>query len=302
MLSSQRRFWWLLMASSVIHGILWNMPWLPTVSLPTPTSASIAIRFLSSPANMVSKTAIKAQSPVVSEQTNQQIAEKTAVPEKNNQVKRVLKKNKNHKKKETLTSVAMAPARHEAISTLPAVPLTNSDHLSEPPEKEISTSETQKPDADKPLELLASEIPDNIPATFEKAMETSPSPLTASMGIQQSPNKMDEKHVESGIQKISRSLNAYLRNIDINRYYPRTALRRGIEGHVELAIVFDVTGRVNDVQIAQEAHGSLNEAALELLHDHAEAMAQIIRDFGGDLSVYRSSFQIRLPVHFMLQK
>ncbi len=120
-------------------------------------------------------------------------------------------------------------------STLPPVEISSK----EPVETEVVIAEAQEAESvEEPIE------------TAQLAAIPAPAPVAT-----------DPAHYSRVVQQFNRSL---YQRVNAHVQYPRSALKRRLEGRLELNVVFDQTGSLLEVAVAESSgHRQLDEAALD---------------------------------------
>ena len=121
---------------------------------------------------------------------------------------------------------------------------------------------------------LQKSVPDSLPQTIEQ------------------PPEIPQQQPAPVYSQLQAALQSRLR---FNRHYPRSAIRRGWEGRVELAVQIDTQGQIGMIRILQSSgHSLLDQAAIQSI----EGLARLPE---ADILLDQQAVEITIPVIYRLE-
>ena len=168
-------------------------------------------------------------------------------------------------------------------------PIVARTHTRHKPEKKSDQPQQQSRSEDiisKPVKVAR--IPSTEPVTRQPQKSI---PDTLPQAIEQPPEIPQQQPVPVYSQ-LQAALQSRLR---FNRHYPRSAIRRGWEGRVELAVPIDTQGQIGMVRILQSSgHSLLDQAAIQSI----EGLARLPE---ADILLDQQPVEITIPVIYRLE-
>jgi len=135
-------------------------------------------------------------------------------------------------------------------------------------------------------------IPSTRPATspiIRQSKKTVPEPQPQTLA---QPADIPQQQPAPVYSQLQAALQSRLR---FNRYYPRSAIRRGWEGRVELSVQIDSRGQIGTIRILQSSgHSLLDQAAIQSI----EGLARLPE---ADILLDQQAVEITVPVIYRLE-
>ncbi|HED15681.1 MAG TPA: energy transducer TonB [Gammaproteobacteria bacterium] len=154
----------------------------------------------------------------------------------------------------------------------------------------------------KPDQLLQQEASENI-----ISRPTTAARLSSAKPVARQPQQLPDETLPSAIKQppettpqpavpVYSQLQAALQSrLRFNRHYPRSAIRRGWEGRVDLAVQIDTQGQIGIIRILRSSgHNLLDQAAIQSI----EGLARLPE---ADILLDQQAIEITIPVIYKLE-
>lgn len=193
----------------------------------------------------------------------------------------------------------------DPIAVIQEVPSASSVRQ-KPPEVETGSTTENSPQSQAvtvtpPVTVGVDEIA--VPVSGKKNSDSNEMVSGADRLPSGKPSSSGENRLENGItrgtgnssngsgsvDRLRSALNRYLQQSNFADYYPQTALRRNIQGVVQVGLTFNAAGEIIRIKVSESSQYSLlDEAALRFVRDHQQLITEALRQTGwsGELSEY----------------